>query len=112
RAEELLHTVACQLFGYINPLAAAVVALARQALGVLVREHRAGGLEHGVAHVVLGRDQLELRALAFQLARDRGVEFRILLLDRGRARFGHAVPDPDPDPCAARVPPVPARLAS
>ena len=58
-AEELLHAVAGQVLGHVHPLAAAVVALARQALGVLVREHGAGRLEHGVADEVLGRDQLE-----------------------------------------------------
>ena len=52
--------------GDVDELAAAVVALARIALGVLVRHHRAGGFEHGEADEVLRRDELE----AFFLAAD------------------------------------------
>ena len=67
-----------ELLDLVHDLAAAVVALAGQALGVLVREHRADGLEHGRPGEVLGRDQLELVALARELgvaeAGDLGVD--------------------------------------
>ena len=62
----------------VHDLAAAVIALAGQALGVLVREHRADGLEHGGPGEVLGGDQLQLVALARELgvaeAGDLGVD--------------------------------------
>ena len=43
--EELLRPVDRELLGLVDPLAAAVVALARQSLGVLVGENGAGGFE-------------------------------------------------------------------
>ena len=76
-----------ELLDLVDDLAAAVVALAGQALGVLVREHRADGLEHGRPGEVLGRDQLELVALARELgvaeAGDLGID-----LGRGRGCAG------------------------
>ena len=55
--------------GDVDELAAAVVALARIALGVLVGQHRAGGFEHGAADEVLGGDQLEAVVLALRARR-------------------------------------------
>jgi hypothetical protein len=49
---------------------AAVVALARVALGVLVGEHRADRLHHGRRREVLARDELQAGALALDLAVD------------------------------------------
>ena len=46
-AEQLLGPVDGQLLGHVDELAAAVVAPARVALGVLVGEDGALGLEHG-----------------------------------------------------------------
>ena len=46
-AEQRLRAVDGQRFGDVDELAAAVVALARIAFGVLVRQHRAGGFEDG-----------------------------------------------------------------
>jgi len=69
-AEQGLGPVDRELLDLVDPLAAAVVALARIALGVLVREHRAGRLEHGRPGEILGGDQLELVALAAELAVD------------------------------------------
>ena len=43
-AEQRLHPVAGEVLDLVDDLVAAVVALARVALGVLVGEHRAGGL--------------------------------------------------------------------
>ena len=58
-AEELLGAVDGQRLGDVDELAAAVVALAGVALGVLVGQHRAGRLQHGLADEVLRGDQLE-----------------------------------------------------
>ena len=77
-AEELLGAVDRELLGDVDLLAAAVVALARIALGVLVGEHRSGGLEHGLGNEVLGRDHLQRPLLAGELAvehlRDRRID--------------------------------------
>ena len=77
-AEERLGALDRERLDLVHDLAAAVVALAGQALGVLVGEHRADGLEHGGPGEVLGRDQLELVALARELgvaeAGDLGVD--------------------------------------
>ena len=51
----------------VHVLAAAVVALAGVALGVLVRQHRALAVEHRLRHEVLRRDHLERRLLPPEL---------------------------------------------
>ncbi|OEI67447.1 molybdenum cofactor biosynthesis enzyme [Curtobacterium sp. ER1/6] len=72
-AEEGLRAVDGELLGDVDELAAAVVALARVALGVLVRQDGALRLEDGARHEVLGRDHLEGVALATELVlQDRG----------------------------------------
>ena len=58
-AEEQLGAVDRDLFDLVDHLAAAIVALPRQTLGVLVRERRPHGLEHRRRDEVLARDQLE-----------------------------------------------------
>ena len=73
----LLGAVDRQLLGHVDVLAAAVVALARIALGVLVGQHRALRLQHGARDDVLRRDQLDLLLLALQLALEHGVDRRI-----------------------------------
>ena len=69
-----------QRLGDVDELAAAVVALARIALGVLVGQHRSGRLEHGLADEVLGGDELEAAVLPVTLVPDGrgdlGVGFR------------------------------------
>ena len=67
-AEERLRPVDRQLLDLVDDLAAAVVALARITLGVLVRRHRADRLEHARPGEVLGRDQLDLVPLPLRLA--------------------------------------------
>ena len=69
-AEELLRPVDGEALRHVDELAAAVIALARVALGVLVREDGAQGLENGFGDEVLRRDHLELRALAAGLVAD------------------------------------------
>jgi hypothetical protein len=69
-----------QLFGDVDVFAAAVVALARIALGVLVGQHRALAFEHRDRHEVLRGDHLEraLLALEFQCQHlgDLGIDLR------------------------------------
>ena len=98
-AEELLRAVDRDLLDLVDDLAAAVVAPAGIALGVLVRRHRADRLEHGRPREVLGRDQLDLPALPLELAAeqlgDLGVDLGepggLQVLDR-LLRDGHSAP--------------------
>ena len=76
-AEQLLGAIDRELLGDVDVLAAAVVALARIAFGVLVREHRALRLEHARARVVLGSDQLDVVFLALPLGVERRLELGI-----------------------------------
>jgi hypothetical protein len=78
----------------VDELAAAVVALAGIAFGVLVRQDRAGGFEHGRAHEVFRRDQLEAAVLPVQFVAQRGGDLGIGLGEcpphrRGRGIGGH-----------------------
>ena len=54
-------------FDDVDVLAAAVVALAGIAFGILVGQHGAGCIEHGLRDDVLRRDQLDLMLLAAEL---------------------------------------------
>ena len=69
-AEQLLGAVDGQLLRDVDELAAAVVALARVALGVLVGQDRALAVEHRLRDEVLRRDHLERRLLPVQLVLD------------------------------------------
>ena len=66
-----------ELLDLVDVLLALVVALARVALGVLVREHRAGRLEHRARDVVLGRDQPDRVALRRLLGGDQLGDFGV-----------------------------------
>ena len=68
--EQLAGAIDGELLGLVDLLAAAVVAPAGIALGIFVGQHRARGLEHGARDDVLRGDQLDLLALAVQLALD------------------------------------------
>ena len=71
-AEERLRAVNGELLGLIHEFAAAVVALARVALGIFVREHRAHRFHHRFGNEILGWDQLQAGGLAADLvAEDR-----------------------------------------
>ena len=67
--EQLPGALHCQPFNRVYVFAAAVVAPAGVALGILVVHHAGLGLEHRLAGVVFGRDQYNALALApvFQL---------------------------------------------
>ena len=76
-AEQLLRAVDRRLLDLVDDLAAAVVALARVALGVLVRRDGADRLEHRRPREVLGRDQLDLPALALELLAEQRCDLRV-----------------------------------
>jgi hypothetical protein len=71
-AEELLRPVDGQLLDLVHDLAAAVVTAPGVALRVLVRRHTPHCLEDARPGEVLGGDQLDLTALALELALDEG----------------------------------------
>ena len=76
-AEQLLRARDRQRLGDVDELAAAVVALARIAFGVLVGQHRAGRLQHRLADEVLRGDQLEAGVLAVLFVLDGVGDLRI-----------------------------------
>ena len=81
--EQLLGALDRQRLRLVDVLAAAVVAVAGIAFGVLVGENRADRLQHGARDDVLRRDQLDLVLLAFELPTDHAGELRIALVERG-----------------------------
>ena len=122
-AEELVRAVDRKLLDLVHDLAATVVALARIPLGVLVRRRRADRFHDRRPGEVLGRDQLDLIALAIDLAAEQLRDLRIELIESGRGqllegllRDGHLSPLPGvrwivlPRPVAAVPPPEGRRL--
>ena len=79
-----------QIFCDVDELAAAIIALARQAFGILVGEHRALRFEHRAADDVLRCDELDLVALAAELEPHRLGDLRIAL---GKRRGEHVARD-------------------
>ena len=101
--EQLLRAVDGELLDLVDDLAAAVVAAARVPLGVLVRRHAADRLEHRGPREVLGRDQLDLAALPFELAADQRGDVGVELGEAGGTELlervlghGHVVSPPRP----------------
>ena len=97
--EEGQGTLLGEPLGDVHELAAAVVALARQALGVLVGQPRALGFHDRGRGVVLAGDELDLVVLAAALAEHRLPQDRVELGDRlegeaCRARDRHGSPTP------------------
>src|SRR2546430_9296823 len=86
--EQSLGAIDGELLDLIDDLAAAVVTLPRQALGVLVGERGAHRLEHGDRDEVLARDQLEAVLLPFHLAANQLEDGRVRLGER-RATVDH-----------------------
>ena len=81
-AEQLLCAIDRGLLDLVDDLAAAVVALARIALRVLVRRNRPDRLEDRRPCGVLGSDQLDLVALPLELLAE---QLRDLRIDLGEA---------------------------
>ena len=75
--EQRLDPVDRELLDDVDMLAAAVVALARIALGVLVGQHRALRLHHRRRREVLGGDHLQRGLLAVELVGDRPIDFLV-----------------------------------
>ena len=69
-AEQLLGAIDGELLDRVDDGVAAVVALARVALGVLVGEHRTDGTHDGGRREVLAGDQLDAGRLALDLTLD------------------------------------------
>ena len=65
----------------IDDLATFVVATPWVPLRVLVREHRAGGLEHRFGHEVLRSNQMDAGVLPFNIAADQVGHGRVDLFD-------------------------------
>ena len=92
-AEQLLGALDRQRLGDVDELAAAVVALARIALGIFVGHDRALRLEHGARDDVLRGDQLDLVLLAAELLADRARDLGIGLGERGGEERIGGLPD-------------------
>ena len=90
-AEQSLGALASQVLDLIVPLAAAVVALARIALGVLVGHPAAGGVHDHGADVVLAGDELKRRLLAVTLAREDGRHLRIVAAEHVEQGGSHGI---------------------
>ncbi|SST14850.1 Uncharacterised protein [Acinetobacter baumannii] len=110
-AEQLPGAVDGQLLDLVDVFAAAVVALARIALGILVGQATALRLHDPLAGVVLRGDQFEMVFLAGLFGVHRGEQFVVVAADlvmlaehrwvslrrrnrAGMAATGHAVPLP------------------
>ena len=110
RAEELAGTVAREVLRLVDRPAAAIVALAGQALGVLVGEGRPHGLHDGRRNEVLRRDELDGGALAAQLVLDRGEDLGI---GRSQVLAEHGTSSGwEPPRAPSRVPRGPARRSA
>ena len=84
--EQVLRPIDRQLLDLVHHLAAAVVALARIALCVLVRRDARDRLEHARPREVLGRDQLDLAALPVELAADQVGDLGVDVREAGAAQ--------------------------
>ena len=92
-AEQRLHALDGERLDLVDEVAAAVVALAGVALGVLVGQDRADRGQDGRAGVVLRRDHLQGLALAPGLAADGGGDIGIGGGQQiGRRRLDHGAP--------------------
>ena len=94
--KSLLGPIAGQVFDHVDVLAAAVVAPAGIAFGILVGEHAAHGLHDGGAGVVFAGDHLQAVGLAHHFAGDGRPDFRVVLFDRvhgGFSELGESMDD-------------------
>ena len=76
-AEQRLGPLDGQRLDVVDDGVAAVVALARVALGVLVGQHRPDGAQHGRRREVLAGDQLQAGRLALELAGEQGLDLGV-----------------------------------
>ena len=80
-AEDLLEPVSGEVFGHVDELAAAVIAMGRIAFGIFIRQHAAHRLHDGGAGVVFRGDHFQPVALPADFAGDGGPNFRVLSFD-------------------------------
>ena len=76
-AEQALGAVDGQIFGDVDILAAAVIALARIAFGIFIGEDRARRFENGAGDDIFGGDQLDFMLLPLELVRHGAVKLGI-----------------------------------
>src|SRR6267143_5273551 len=81
-AEQRLRAIDRELLDLIDDLAAAVIALPRQPLGIFVGQRRPHRLEHRDRHEILGGNELETVLLARHLAPDELGDLRIDFRER------------------------------
>ena len=86
-AEKFLGALDGQILRYVHVLATAVVALARQALGILVGHHRPQGFQHRLADEVLRGDQFHGARLAVNFQVDGARDFRVHFMERAQMRI-------------------------
>src|SRR3989338_2336673 len=79
--EELPRPLDGELLYLIDNLVPAIVALAREALAVLVGEDTSHRLEHGQGDKILGGDHFSSLTLALQLAPDERVDNRVCVTE-------------------------------
>ncbi len=87
-AEQGLGALDGERLDLVHDFAALVVAPPGVPLGVLVGEHRTGGLHDRARHEVLGCDQVDVGVLALDIAADQTGELRVDLLERLHAIHG------------------------
>ena len=88
-AEQLGDPLDRQILGDVDELAAAVIALTRQALGIFVGENRALRFQNGAGNDVLRGDQLDLVALPAEFQPNNLRDFGIDLAQRRREQRFH-----------------------
>ena len=90
-AKQLLGALDGDVFGDIDKLAAAIIAPARIAFGVLIGQHAAQCRQHGRRHVIFAGNQLDAFRLAppFQLDR---LKYLGVALGQQPAWIGHVRP--------------------
>ena len=77
-AKKAAGAIAGQILDHVHIFAAAIIALAGIALGVLVGEHAPLGLPHGGGNEIFRRDEFQLAHLAVGFENDGLGEFRVL----------------------------------
>ena len=88
-AEQLAGALTGDLFGLVDAVAAAVVALAGIALGVLVGQARAHSHHDSRGDDVFGGDQLDVALLAVILLLNSGADFGVILGQEFHGFFDH-----------------------
>ena len=86
RAKEFLGALDGEILRHIHVLAAAVVALAGQALGIFVGHHGAQGFQHRLADEILRGDQFQRAGLPVNFQVDGARDFRVHLVERAQMR--------------------------